>query len=67
MENKHNIANVNPFEEVDEFRAYAEQIADLQRQVKILMECVTLLMRERNGLQAESGKSGLASTAENKA
>lgn len=46
---KFGISDHNPFEQVDEFRAYAEQITDLQRQVKILMECVTFLMRSHTG------------------
>jgi hypothetical protein len=49
MDNKHNIANVNPFESVDEFRLYADRIESLERQVKMLMECVTILMRFHSG------------------
>lgn len=42
----------NPFEWPDEFRDHMakveKQIADLHKRVGIMMECVTILMRERN-------------------
>lgn len=48
--------------EVQRNVAIAEnQILDLQRQVKMLLECVTMLMRGYNGLSPQTGNSSVAS------
>lgn len=59
------IADKNPFEAADEFREHIaraeKQMQDLHKRVGLLMEIVTLLVRERNGLQAEIRNSSMAS------
>lgn len=60
------IADKNPFEAADEFREHIarteKQMQDLHKRVGLLMEIVTLLVGERNGLQTETRNSSVAST-----